>query len=212
VEVVELGRHRSGLPGPVGAHAAHDVDVLDERPSVVARDPVAGRVVHGVARGAAHADELPVRPGPVADARDVLVAVGVELGGAHQDVAAPVPGDVEDPRERQQALDVCVGVVGDRRFDRQDAVDEEGPAVRDEQVRFERRLGQARPERRDGADGAREDLARTAPDVGARCHALLGTGEVAHDDATFRRYSGSDRSTWPARNRAQAASSAAAST
>ena len=61
------------------------------------RHPVAGGVVDGVARGAPDAHQLGLRPGPLADGTDVLVAGAVDLGGHHDQVAPPRPHHVEHP-------------------------------------------------------------------------------------------------------------------
>ena len=75
-------------------------------PARMPRNPVADRVVHGIAGSAAHPEQLRLRPRPVADAGDVLVPVPVDLRCPHHHV----PASRRDHREHlavgQPALDV----------------------------------------------------------------------------------------------------------
>src|SRR5262249_18565737 len=115
-----------------------------------------------------HADELALRPPPVADAGDVLVAEAIELGGAHHDVAAASPDEVEDKTVGQPALD------GARN------AEEASAAVAEQEVGRESRAGEASAQGGDEADGAGQDLAVSAPGLRAGDRAQLGEGVVAH--------------------------------
>src|SRR5580700_963695 len=99
-QFVEPGLDRPERGRPVVTDAADHVGPLHEDPARVPGHPVADRVVDRVARGAAHAKQLGLRAGVVADTGDVLVAEPVELRGAHHHV--PQPG-------RQHREHVAVG-------------------------------------------------------------------------------------------------------
>ena len=163
---------------PVVADARDHIDLRDEGFGPVIRDPVAGRVVDGVARRAAHAEQLRARMLGIADAGDVLVAEAIDLGGAHQHVASPRPEQVEDAAIGQPALDHGLEAV--RRAQRGDVVQHVVQAVRDQQVGGEAELREARAQRREHADRAGQDLAVAAEALGEGDGAQLGSRELAH--------------------------------
>src|SRR5580698_6610909 len=73
-DLVEPGRRPDRL-GPVVSDPADEVDVLDEAPLRVARNPVARRVVDRVPRRSPDPDQLSLRTRPVADRAQVLIPV-----------------------------------------------------------------------------------------------------------------------------------------
>ena len=161
--LVEPGRPQAERRRPVVAHPADHVHRLGEHPAGVPRDPVAGRVVDRVARRAAHAEQLGLGPGPVADAGDVLVAEPVNLRGAHHHVPVPAGHHREHRPVRQPALD---NVAARRQKVRL--------PVGQQKVRREREPRQPGPERRDEPHRAGQDRAVPAPRLRARNHADLG--------------------------------------
>ena len=96
---------RSERACSVVAHAAHDVDLLDEDLRGVVRDPVARDVIDGVARRTTEAEQLCLRLVPVTDAGKVLVAELVDLAATHHHVTFAVPEHAEHLRIRVPRLD-----------------------------------------------------------------------------------------------------------
>ena len=176
VHVVEPRRRRSGGLRPRAADAGDDVDLLDHDARGVLRHPVGRPVVDGVARGAAHAEELAVGLVPRADGGDVLVAVPVDLGGAHHHVPLAV-GDhgLQHEPERHPALG-DVGGLAERRGAAQDP----GLAVGQHQLRVRGVLGQPGAQRGEQAHRAAHDLAVVGEAVRDRDGAVLGPGHVGH--------------------------------
>ena len=162
-DLVEPVAGRPDLAHAVVAGARHHVDGLDEAAESVVGHPVAGGVVDEVAGGSPQAEQLRLRPAPVADGGDVLVAVAVDLGGAHHDVAPTRPDDVEDGPVRDVALD-HPGRVGDA--DRQRVRGKDRHRVGHHHVGCEGRLREATADDRAGADGVDEDVAVAAETLG----------------------------------------------
>ena len=127
-------------------------------------------MVHGVAWRAANAEELRLRPGPVPDAGDVLVAELVELRGAHHHVPLAGGQHGEHLAERQPALGdplAWLAAFTSRAQQRRLAVGQQ-------QVRLEGELRQPGAQGRDDAHRAGEDRAVAAPGLGAGDDADLG--------------------------------------
>ena len=143
------------------------------------RHPVARGVVDRVPRGSADPEELHLRPAPVPDARDVLVAEPVQLRRSHHHVAPAGRDHVEHGAERHPPLhDLAVRVVAEGLRIR----NREGLAVGDQQVGLEGGLRQPGSERRDDTHRAGQDLAVTSPRLRARHHAEVhAAGSGPHD-------------------------------
>ena len=162
----------------VPADAGDYVDRVAEHPLGVVADPVAGRMVDGVARRAADTEHLSRRVLQGSECRQVLVAVAVNLVGAHDDVA-PAPGQrLEHAPERHPALDRADDADGGG------VGQQPGLAVGQQDVGREGQPGQPGPDRHHGRHWADHDLARVAEEFGARDGAHLGTGHGDHLDAS----------------------------
>jgi len=112
----------------------------------------------------------------VADGGQVHVAVGVDLARDHHHVSFTVPHDVEDGAEGNPRL----YLLGYRRADGPGAADQGCLAVGEQQVRGEGVPGQARPDRRNGAEGADQNLAVVPEGLCAGDGAHLGAGYFGH--------------------------------
>ena len=188
VEDAEIGHHPVDVDEAVRrivrihlvpADAGDHVDRVAEHPLGVVADPVARRVIDGVARCAAHTEHLPGRVLQRSERRQVLVAVAVNLVGAHDDMA-PAPGQrLEHAAERHPALDRADdadgGCVGQQ----------SGLAVGQQDVGREGQPRQPGPDRDHCRHRADHDLASVAKQFGACDGAHFGTGHGHHLASLF---------------------------
>ena len=165
-DFVKARRARPRRSRTVVTDTRDTVDAFDEDARRVLRHPVARRVVHRVAGGTAHAEQLRLRPFPRTDAGDVLVPEPVDLRGTHHHVPLSRPGNREEMAEREPSLDQLRGIR--RGADGKGRAQQLRVAVGVQEVGLERHRREPHRDRRDRPDRAGEQLAVAAPCLRAR--------------------------------------------